>query len=312
MGDSIIFLTEAGKNYGHGHLMRCMALAQGFKYRGFQPLFYLRGDYDAGDILKNFDLIQVEWLNENLDVSDKIVVLDSYYADASFCFKLYNQVKKILFIDDYNRIPYPGGYVLNSVINADAIDYPVNDKISYLLGPRFHPLREEFWDVPLKEINSNITKILITFGSSDITNETPEILGKLKQKYPDIEKYVIIGRGFSNIELIQSAADKNTSLIFYPDAKLMKELMLECDFVISAAGQTIAELARIGIPTYCIKVADNQEINIKNWMKLGFLLEEDVLFALPSLAVRQMSSTKGRSLIDGLGANRCVEILLND
>ena len=45
------------------------------------------------------------------------------------------------FIDDYNRIPYPGGYVLNSVINADAIDYPVNDKISYLLGPRFHPLR---------------------------------------------------------------------------------------------------------------------------------------------------------------------------
>ena len=46
--------------------------------------------------------------------------------------------------------------------------------------------------------------------------------------------------------------------------------MLESDIAISAAGQTTYELARISLPTIMIKVAKNQDLNIKGWLNHGF------------------------------------------
>ena len=41
---NIFILTETGKNYGLGHLSRCISIAQEFMLHDFEPVFYLRGD----------------------------------------------------------------------------------------------------------------------------------------------------------------------------------------------------------------------------------------------------------------------------
>ena len=224
-----LILTEAGKQYGYGHLMRCLAIAQGFKEINIDSVFYIRSDSTHDLILKEFSYYCVDWIKENIDVSEKTVILDSYHTDVDICKNIYNKAKKVLFIDDYSRIPYPGGFVLNSVIGAEEIGYPVQKRITYLLGPKYHPLRREFWNIPSKEIKLKIEKILITFGGSDLTNETPRILTVVKEHYPELKKYVIIGNGFSNIDGIRFAADDKTFLIFEPDAEKIMQEMLECD-----------------------------------------------------------------------------------
>jgi len=309
--NSVVILTEGGNELGYGHLMRCLAIAHGFIEMNIDSVFYLRGEPAVEEILKGFSFHLIDWTEQPVDVKDKIVIVDSYYADENACRKVYKDAKAVLFIDDYNRIPYPGGFVLNSVVGAETLCYPDNPDLIYLLGQKYHPLRREFWDVPEKVINDKVGKILITFGGSDITNHTPVVLKILNYKYSDLEKHVIVGKGYSNIDVIEAEADEKTVLIFYPDAERMKQEMVECDIAISGAGQTLAELARVGVPTYCIKVADNQDVNIQNWKKTGFIMEGDIYNGMPDLSDRRNSSFKGRSIIDGLGVKRCVELLLN-
>lgn len=311
MQTEVVILTEAGAGFGYGHLMRCLAIAQGFRERNITTEFFLRGDADPGKILQDFSWYSIDWLVSHVNVAGKIVVLDSYYADEGFCSKVYSESAAVLFIDDYNRIQYPGGFVLNSVIGAEEIGYPKNDKITYLLGPKYHPIRKEFWDVPEKVINDNIGKVLITFGGTDLTNETPGVLNILKKNYPDLEKHVVIGKGFSNIDEIKAAADQNTYLLFEPDAERMKREMLECDIAISAAGQTVYELARVGVTTFAKKVVDNQLNIIRNWNRNNFLVDFELFDSFPDFNTRFEKCHIGRSLIDGIGVFRIVELLLH-
>jgi len=312
MESKVIILTEAGKQYGYGHLIRCLAIAQGFKDKGMLPVFYIRGDCKPAEILQGFEWHIFDWISASQDISGKIVIVDSYYADERLCRKIYGQAAGVLFIDDFNRIPYPGGFVLNSVLGADAIDYPCNESVTYLFGPEYHPLRKEFWEVPVKVINEVVKKVLITFGGTDITNETPHVLRSLQDKYPEFEKRVIIGEGFSNVDEIKDAADENTTLIMQPDAEKMKEEMLECDIAVSAAGQTIYEFARIGTPTFAKKVVDNQDYIIKNWKDKNFLLSLDTITMIPDYNSRNGICNIGRNLVDGKGVQRIVGMLTND
>ncbi len=308
----VIILTEAGSKFGYGHLTRCLALAQGFKVKGIESLFFIKGDLHADDIPGEFKYIQFDWTKEKVEVKGKILIIDSYYADGNFCKKVYEEAETVLFIDDYNRIPYPGGFVLNSVLGADIIGYPINPEITYLLGPEYHPLRREFWDVPVKVIREKVMKILITFGGSDMTNETPSVLKMLHDRYPDLEKHVIIGSGFSNINNIKDEADDKTFLIIKPDAEGMRHEMIDCDIAISAAGQTIYELARVGITTFAKKVAENQDNIIHNWKAIGFLLDFSLSDKIPDYYSRNAIYNTGRSIIDGQGVHRIVEKLAND
>lgn len=308
---NVLILTEGGTGLGYGHLMRCLAIAQGFKAEGIDSVFYIRGDAEPEMILNEFQWECIGWLEEMPDVKGRIVIVDSYYADEIFCKGIYDKAGQVLFIDDYNRIAYPGGFVLNSVIGAEEMGYPDNDNITYLLGPAYHPLRREFWDVPEKIVNREVEKILITFGGTDMTNETPGILRFLKDNYPDLEKHVIIGKGFSNIDEIRQSADNKTFLIMYPDAEAMKNEMLECDVAISAAGQTIYELARVGTATLAKKVVDNQINIIRNWKAADFLMELNFSDDFPDYSVRNSVCSIGRNIVDGKGVCRIVEKLID-
>jgi spore coat polysaccharide biosynthesis predicted glycosyltransferase SpsG len=112
---------------------------------------------------------------------------------------------------------------------------------------------------------------MVTFGGDDAKNMTPKILKFLCNNYPNLKKNIIIGKAFKNIDKIKKESDKNTKLIYYPNAEEIKEIMLESDMAISAGGQTLYELARVGVPTVGVCIADNQLGSIKEWEKSSFL-----------------------------------------
>jgi len=321
-------ITEGGNNIGFGHLTRCISLYQAFEKRGILPEFIVNGDETVGCMLKNKKHKVFNWLKDQRKIFSIIkfkdmVIIDSYLAEYDFYKKLSDLVRFCIYIDDNKRLDYPKGVVVNGNKYAEEIDYPKREDVVYLLGTKYTPLRKEFWDVPEKEIEEKLGTVMITFGGDDAKNMTPKSLRFLREYYPTLKKNVIIGKAFKNINEIQGEADNNTNLIYYPTGEKMKQVMLESDIAISGGGQSLYELARVGIPTLGICVAENQLENVKGWEKAGFLeyvgwyndknlLERirSTMNHLEDINTRRNKSEIGRKCIDGEGSLRVVEILL--
>ncbi|RMA93269.1 UDP-2,4-diacetamido-2,4,6-trideoxy-beta-L-altropyranose hydrolase [Hydrogenothermus marinus] len=323
----IYILTEGGKEIGFGHITRCISIYQAFETKKIKPKLILNADETVKDIVKNTNYEIFNWL-ENKDIfkilkDSDIVLIDSYLADKDFYEKVSNIVKLSVYIDDNKRIDYPKGIVINGNIHATDLDYPIKKDIKYLLGTKYTPLRKEFWEVPEKIINEKIKNVLITFGGDDLRNMTPKILNLLNKEYPDINKYVVIGKGFKQTDWIKDIKDKNIFFIYDASAKEMKELMLKVDLTISAGGQTLYELARVGVPTIAVAVADNQLKSVKKWEEIGFLayagfydnknLLENILNLIKKLEnkkIRENMSKIGRKYVNGNGSRNIVYELI--
>ena len=324
---NVFILTEGSSNIGFGHITRMLSIYQAFEEKGIKPTFIINGDDTVKDLIKDTDYKIYNWIKDNerliTEIKDAdIAIIDSYLAPKELYKEIAKSVNCAVYYDDYNRIQYPKGIVINGNIHAKSLNYPQIKGVKYLLGTKYLPLRKEFWDVPEKKIKESVSSIMITFGGDDLRNMTPKILKALKENYPDIIKNVIIGKGFKNVKEIEKETDNNTNLIYYPNAQKMKEVMLESDIAISAGGQTLYELARTGTPAIAVLVADNQMGNIEGLEKAGFIefagnwdnknMLNQVLKKIEKLKkynLRLEKSKIGKYLVDGKGSIRIVKSL---
>lgn len=327
----VFILTEGSKQIGLGHITRCLSLCQAFEEKGILPEFIINGDETAEEFLKGERHKILDWtFNEGkaLDYVKEadIVIIDSYLAEYDFYQNISKLVKVPVYIDDNKRLDYPAGIVVNGTVFAEEMGYRQRKDIVYLLGSKYTALRKEFWEVPEKEIKGDLKNVMITFGGDDARNMTPKVLKLLCQNYQELTKNIIIGKGFQDIDKqeVETLKDSNTILTYSPDAEGMRKVMFESDVAISAGGQTLYELARMGVPTIAIAVADNQMNNIKGCQKAGFIeyagwwrdnsLLGNVIAKLASLekySLRREKSLIGEQTIDGLGAIRTVKAILS-
>lgn len=309
---NVIILTEGGKDYGFGHVARCSSIYQAFEKFNVSPQFIINGDNSIDAILQNIDYTICDW--KNLEFNDEdIVVIDSYHASSDFYQKISDTVSLAIYIDDNNRLEYPKGIVVNGTILA------TTSRDDFLFGSKYTPLRQDFWDANVISIKEDIKTVLITLGGNDLRNLTPKVVDLLKNE--SFTKKVIIGNSFDNVDEIEKFDDE---LIHAPDSKQMLEAMESVDLAISSAGQTLYELARVGVPTIAIGVVDNQINNIKNWQKQGFIefagfwddvdLEKNILTKLDLLKksnLRKIKQLNGINAVDGKGSLRIAKIALN-
>ena len=325
----VVILTEGGKNIGTGHISRCTSLYQAFEERGITPEIIVNGDETVQDLLSDKKHWIFNWLEDRrkifcmLDRAD-IIIIDSYLADIGFYEKVSEMTDVPVYLDDTMRINYPGGVVINGGICAGKMGYKRREDIIYLLGAGYTPLRKEFWDVPEKEIREGIENVMVTFGGDDMRDMTSKVLRLLIENHPELTKNVVIGKGFQDIKEIERISDKKTNLIYSPDAEGMKKIMLESDIAICAGGQTLYELASVGVPSIAVAIANNQIPNVKGWKEAGFIEyagwweEQDVfdniqrsVIRLRDSDIRRNRCQKGKSIIDGKGAQLIVDILLD-
>ncbi len=325
----VFIITEGGDRIGLGHITRCLSLYQAFEAKGILPEFIVNGDESIDVVLKNRQYKRFNWLEHKdrvlTSIKDSgIAIVDSYLADIAFYNEVSDSVRLPVYIDDNKRLDYPKGVVVNGSISAEMLNYPARENINYLLGPKYIPLRKEFWNVSEKIIREKVERIMITFGGDDTENVTPSALRMLAKRYPQAAKNVIVGRGFRNEVEIKKAADARTELIYSVGAEGMKSVMFESDIALSAGGQTLYELARVGMPAIAVIVADNQLNNVQGWEKNGFVVNagwhnapelpekiNEGLKLLEERMVRERMSKAGKLLVDGGGAERAVETLMS-
>lgn len=326
---NVLILTEGGRDIGFGHITRCTSIYQAFEEKGFSPELIVNGDQTVERLVQEKRCRMMDWLTvraplcEMISTTD-VVFVDSYLADCDLYEEISNRAGTAVYFDDTLRMEYPKGFVLNGAICAEQMPYPKRNGVTYLLGARYAPLRKEFWEVPVKVIRDDPDVIMVTFGGTDVHNLTPKVLKLLARICPTLLKKVVIAEGFQNVAEIERLKDDQIELIHYPNAARMKKAMLESDVAISAGGQTLFELARVGVPTIVVTVADNQSGNVRGWEKLGFAEDagrwdnetavdkiSQSIQRLMSKNLRQERYTLGREAVDGAGSRRVVKKVLS-
>ena len=137
----------------------------------------------------------------------------------------------------------------------------------------------------------------------------------------------MIGPFFHNVGAVESvarSASRPICLVHNPDS--LYELMLRTDLAITAAGQTLYELACMGCPTIAIKTVANQDGQLTALAEAGFLLAagdaengdvitavgEALMLVLSDPKARVAMATEGKRLVDGKGALRSARRILSE
>ena len=248
----VSFYTEAGLRRGMGHLIRCYTIYEKFKSNGVKVKFYLDSDIDFN--YKFGDIEYFKWENIHFDTSNDILFIDSYEADI----EIYNNVSKAIkvpvFIDDYGRLDYPEGIIINFAPEADKM-FPQSKKKKshYFLGLNYIPIREEFLHKPISKEH----QLFIMLGGHDTANLSLEIVDILKDI--DIKKIVV-----SNNEstIAQLNYYENVEAIFRPSDTELVEKMAKSTFAISTTSMAVYELSYCMVPTIILAVSKNQELGV--------------------------------------------------
>mgnify|MGYP006432842393 FL=1 len=320
---TMIVLTEGGKKSGFGHITRCVSICNEFNKKGFKINFIVYGDHSIKNTLNNFKFSVTncigDFYKDELAIKNSLVVLiDSIKISKVDILKILSLNNNVIHIDDekqYNIVN--NGFILDWTINRfkkSTVSH-ASKNVTYLTGSKYIPLRKEFYNSPKYVVNITVKKVLLTFGGSDVRNITPKILGFLVDNYTNIEKKVIIGSSCKNIENIKKISDKNTSIVIGASAESMARSMYDSDVAIASGGQTLYELAKIGVPTIAIILVDNAVDDTIGWESVGFLKNigwfddknllknlSNEFFLLQDEKERKKMSKAGTSSVQGNGA----------
>lgn len=320
----VCIFTECHKNTGRGHLTRCLALAEEFQKRNIIPLLFV--DDSGNEEISKVDkrIISLYWITdfslfqEKLVDSD-IIIVDSYLAPIKYI-QLVSEVAKVpVFFDDYSRLLYPKGILINGSPGSDEeLYFQRNNGIKLLTGLSYQIVRPEFNKQLISKINPNIQNVFITLGGV-INNELlVKIIKTVSEKLSNVNIHAVLG------EKTSITVTPNIHIYEKLSAFEMCELMSSCDIAITGAGQTIFELMITGIPFIAIKTAENQKYNVRGLEKFGLaktISAEDVLFEKElKAAIQQITAQEKRkelvdkykNTIDGKGASRIVTEIIRE
>ena len=329
--NEIIAIRVDGNNQvGFGHLMRMKALAREFSKLGTEVIFLSRNPENIKghrvrqldrQTEKEEDLLVEEML---MDTQAKMLIIDSYEYAQERLDRMGQLDVRSVYIDDLNRHPFNTDFVVNGNLYAPGIPY--QGRATFLLGTKYLLMREEFAGVPLRGLKPSAEHVLITFGAADMEKVTPRIMQALKsyERFEDLHWHVVIGPVFRHTAVIEALIQDCPNVTLHHNP-VMKNLMDFCDMSISASGSTTYELAACGVPTLLVIVADNQVRLAQEAQRQGMAfnlgwyheLDATLLYsALNSLinntTVREQISRRGQQLIDGRGAQRVANILLEE
>jgi UDP-2,4-diacetamido-2,4,6-trideoxy-beta-L-altropyranose hydrolase len=343
--NGLIIRADAGTAIGIGHIMRCIALGQGWRVRGGKVIF--AGYCENNTLMKrlyeeNFefeeiksdqpDLLEIEMIQ---DIVRRLrepswIVLDGYMFSPEYQEALRGEGCGLLVVDDYNHLPYyHADILLNQNIGAEKIQYNCDPDTMLLLGPTYIMMRQEFFkrSQPEELMPETANRILITFGGSDPDNITLKVIDSLwNLRIRKLKIDIVVGPSNPNLSKVEKAVsslrnrllsmDSSIRLLVNPD---MPQIMASADLAISAAGSTCWELAYMGLPLLAVVLAENQ-IGIAEGLEKagaainlgwGTLIDSDTLCKqieqiIFDQSTRRSMSHTGKKMIDGKGVDRII------
>lgn len=291
MAARLILRADGGPDLGWGHVARCFALAQAWTEAGGAATMATRSP--SADWAERFEAEGVDVREpEGLDYGRADwVALDGYQ------FRAPDRVGmgRILQIDDHGLSePAGAGVILDQNLGATDARYRDRNGARLLLGPQYAMLRREFRGRRAERRPGR--RLLVSMGGSP-TDATQAAFA------------AVIERAGLEAIMLTGVAD-------------VASAMAGADLALAASGSTCWELCCMGLPTVLVSVAANQAPLAQALAAQGIALDAGPIERLdPRRVARMLSqladdasrreamSGRGRSLVDGRGAERVVAAL---
>jgi UDP-2,4-diacetamido-2,4,6-trideoxy-beta-L-altropyranose hydrolase len=339
----LLIRADSGPRIGTGHIMRMLALGQAWKRlrgqttfvcdknipqalvrrisrEGFQLFQIANGNGDRQDACDTCEIaraIQPDW-----------IVLDGYRFDDGYQKQIAQTKSPLMVLDDlgHRRHRFADLVLNQSSPTASVSDQAALDR-SYLIGPQYALLRSEFavCEPPIRRpFFAQARRILVNFGGEDPDNWSLRVLRWLSElNQPRLVVDCVIGACYPHADsLVRFKKSANMHLRVHRNVDRMSQLMQIVDLAISATGSTCYELARFGVPTIAIPIAENQKGLFESLQRFNAVIglpdwrandEAKVLKTIRQVIrdreLRRKVSEAAQVVVDGQGARRVAQRL---
>ena len=283
---NVLIRADGNEKIGSGHIMRTKSIANELKGLGAKVLYALADERGKRLINNEFQSVVLssnyECLDDEINALSsvikeqkiKLILLDSYFVTPKY-FKELKKLAKVAYIDDLDAFAYECEALINYGAFFDKNEYKARQNLAkkYFLGSEFAPLRAEFGSTQKSSKNTQKKQVLLTTGNTDLLGIMPRLLEAFlgDESLKNLE-FLAISGAFNEHEnklLALSTKHKNIKVLKNPEN--MAQIMAEADFVLSAGGSTLYELASLAKAVICFSIAANQN-NIKSWAEAGAML----------------------------------------
>lgn len=283
--------ADASATIGHGHVMRCLALAGALSQRGVAVRFLLQRL--PGDAVPAIEAAGFPWFRLGAPATSEdgdarlcaehlyghgdvdLLVLDHYRRGRDWVGTVRPHARQVLVIDDLADRALAGDLLLDQNWH-DAPDaryapvWPASDETRgrSLFGPQYALLRPEFAAARAALLphggtqfprSGMLQRIVIAFGGSDPLNATEACLAALHAALPDVSFDVIVGAGSPHATgLVQRWADRGRVEIAV-NARDIARRFAAADLFVGAGGSMTWERACLGLPGITLPIAANQQ-----------------------------------------------------
>ncbi|CAA6604946.1 conserved hypothetical protein [Rhodospirillaceae bacterium LM-1] len=332
-----IIRADASPQIGSGHVMRCLALANGLAERGIDCIFAtgaattcsapaLAKSSHSVHLLMNADAE----LNEMMRLArDAIFVLDHYQRDARLESPLRSTAAAVVVIDDLLDRSHDCDLLINPALDTTVPgpSYCVPDDTKMLSGSRFAMLSPEFRSARLLRVHrrfNHAAPIVHVFLGGGASAQCTALLARSVLLCHD-KTFVKAVTGFQRegqggLEAL--AAEFPQRIRWRHAVENMAADMALCDLAVGASGHSTWERACLGLPAAYVSIAPGHASfidaaadkgiceNLGPSDDIGSVSFQDRLSRfMSSHAALEIMSARAIEQVDGLGIDRIVSAI---
>lgn len=280
----IVFRADASVMIGSGHIMRCLTLADRLAARGAEIFFVCRQITEPLVQMiedRNYRLFMLNYVYEHnneylidaeftCDILQSIsptidcLIVDQYQFDYRWEEIVNPHTDSLMVIDDLADRKHSCDLLLDQNYYSNRFERYSNlvpMGCVLFLGPSYALLRPEFCHPVSSTLRGDTaaTRILVSFGGSDSTNETAKTI-KALNKIRDIPLSIdiVLGSSSPHIEEVRLLCAQSENIHMHVQVDYMSKLMASSDLAIGSGGSTTWERIMMALPTMTIIVAENQ------------------------------------------------------
>ncbi|MBX7186649.1 MAG: NTP transferase domain-containing protein [Vicinamibacteria bacterium] len=328
----ILFRVDGSRVRGMGHVYRSLAVAEALRESSRAEIAFLMSADHAEGIatvsksgypVRVFKSGGLEVLIDSIqDFAPSVVINDLPLVEETYLRSLARlgtvTINLVDTLDDLERVSRDAQFVI-SVMNEDR-----ETPEGFYGGPAFAILRRHFQGRE-RVFREKPARILLTFGGADPQGLTLKVAKALAPLTRDVEVLSVAGPAFPHthvFEALQRTLGQNLPLVKGVDTQ-MADLMLGADLVLCSGGMSVYEIAALGAPGVVLAQNAREDRRMREFSRFGTIeylgLGVDVDETAILDAVRQLlndperrreMSGRGRALVDGYGAARAAEIVL--
>jgi len=318
----IIIFADGNNKIGMGHVYRSLILGKKLQKNGHKITYLTKEKFTKKMISKTSHCRLYQKLTEPKTklflkkLSPDVAILDKLSETKTNLTNI-RKLCPIFTIDYTGKNKNLINFGVNILYPDSGLDVNSYSGINYAI------LNKKFEKIKKIRISKHVNSILILQGGADTHCFIPKILKSVSNLEEHVQINVVLGPSFQCWKKLDKIIKqmKNPPKIYH-DVKNISLLMRKSDLAITAAGNTLLELAHLGVPSLII-CAEKFELETANLLQrqgfgknLGFgkniksaKIFSELIDIVNNYQLRKNMNIIGPKLVDGKGTSRIIKIL---